>query len=56
MEEHYEFGGEIVWRPTDDYIQHSRLKAFMDQHGIATFEELMRRSTDDLEWFWHARC
>ena len=54
MEEHYEFGGEIVWRPTDDYVRNSRLKGFMDQHGIATFEELMRRSTDDVEWFWRA--
>ncbi len=54
MEEHFEFGGEIVWRPTDDYIRNSRLKAFMDQHGLATFDELMRRSIDDAEWFWRA--
>ncbi|MGH9783722.1 MAG: AMP-binding protein, partial [Terriglobia bacterium] len=35
----------------------SRLAAFMRAHGIATFDELMRRSTEDAEgiaWFWDA--
>ncbi|MBI5955427.1 MAG: AMP-binding protein [Chloroflexi bacterium] len=26
----------------------------MDRHGIASFDELMQRSTGDLEWFWNA--
>ncbi len=52
--ERFEFGGEIVWQPTPQYIQQSRLKRFMERHHISTFEELMRRSTDDLEWFWNA--
>ncbi|HWP85207.1 MAG TPA: AMP-binding protein [Terriglobia bacterium] len=26
----------------------------MKAHGIASFEELLRRSTEDLEWFWEA--
>lgn len=50
----FEFGGEIVWRPTDDYIRNSHLKAFMDKHGLTTFSDLIRRSTDDIEWFWRA--
>jgi acetyl-CoA synthetase len=50
----FDFGGEIVWRPTPDLIAQSRLKQFMDQHGIASFEELMQRSTTDLDWFWNA--
>lgn len=52
--ERFEFGGEIVHRPTQEYVQRSRLKRFMELHGIGTFEELMRRSTEDLEWFWNA--
>ena len=26
----------------------------MEQHGLATFDELLQRSTTDLEWFWNA--
>ena len=50
----FEFGGEIVWQPTPLYTERSRLKHFMQQHGIATLDELMRRSTTDLDWFWNA--
>jgi acetyl-CoA synthetase len=50
----FEFGKEIVWRPTEEYVARSRLKRFMDRHGIAAFDELLRRSTEDLDWFWNA--
>jgi acetyl-CoA synthetase len=44
----------FVWKPSDDYIKRSRLKRFMEKHGIKDFNELIRRSTDDIEWFWNA--
>jgi len=47
-------GGEIVWRPTPAQIGHSRVKAFMDRHGVATYDGLLRRSVDDPRWFWPA--
>jgi acetyl-CoA synthetase len=50
----FDFGGEIAWQPTPEYVERSRLKRFMDRHGIASVAELMRRSTQDLEWFWNA--
>jgi len=52
--ETFEFGGEIVWRPTPEHIANSNLKRFMDRHGIASFDELMQRSTTDIAWFWDA--
>lgn len=52
--ERFDFGGEIVWQPTREYVEQSRLKRFMDRHGIASVAELMRRSTEELEWFWNA--
>ena len=52
--ERFEFGGDIVWRPTPEYVDRSHLKRLMDRHHIATFEELMERSTRDIEWFWEA--
>jgi acetyl-CoA synthetase len=50
----FDFGGEIAWRPTPEYTHGSRLKRFMERYGIATVEELLRRSTEDLDWFWNA--
>ena len=32
----------------------SRLKRFMERHGIGGLEELHRRSVYDIEWFWSA--
>ena len=49
-----QFGGETVWRPSAEVIAQSRLKAFMDRHGIADLAQLQSRSTEDIEWFWHA--
>jgi acetyl-CoA synthetase len=50
----FSFGGEVVWRPSDEIVAQSRLKQFMDRHGITSVEELQRRSTEDIEWFWTA--
>ena len=46
--------GDVVWKPTPAVIERSRLKRFMDQYGIAGWEELLERSTADPEWFWDA--
>ena len=45
---------EIVWRPGAQWIEQSNLKRFMDAHGLASLEELQRRSTSDIAWFWDA--
>lgn len=50
----FEFGGEVVWRPSAESIARSRLKRFMDRHRIGAFDELWKRSTDEPEWFWKA--
>ena len=50
----FEFGGEIAWRPSPDYINHSRLKAFIDRHGLRDYNDLLARSITDPEWFWRA--
>ncbi len=54
MSEPFTFGGEIVWRPTPDYVNRSHLKQFMDRHGLASFDALMQRSTSDVAWFTDA--
>ena len=52
--EKFEFGGEIVWRPTPELIAQSHLKRFMERQGIGSLDELMRRSSSDIAWFWEA--
>jgi|SoiMethySBSTD1v2_1073268.scaffolds.fasta_scaffold37084_2 acetyl-CoA synthetase len=54
MTDEFAFGGEIAWRPTPEYRDGSRLAAFMRRHGISSYDDLLRRSTHDLEWFWEA--
>jgi acetyl-CoA synthetase len=44
----------IVWRPTGEYAENSNIKRFMQKHSIRTLDELIKRSIDDIEWFWDA--
>lgn len=46
--------GSIIWEPTPAVAQASLLFQFMERNGIASYDELMRRSVEDLEWFWGA--
>ena len=50
----FDFGGEIAWRPTDEYINRSRLKEFIDRHGLRDIPDLLARSVSDPDWFWRA--
>src|SRR5689334_22316719 len=45
---------DIVWRPGAAYIGRSRLRGFMERHGIGSFGELLGRSTREVEWYWDA--
>jgi len=45
---------EIVWRPSAEIIAQSNLTRFMRRHGLSGLEQLQRRSTTDLVWFWNA--
>lgn len=44
----------IVWEPTPDVIERANVTRFMRSHGIDGYDELVRRSVDDVEWFWDA--
>ena len=54
MSHSFDFGGEIVWRPTQEVVGRAHLTAFMAQHRIQDYAELMRRSTTDVAWFTDA--
>ena len=46
--------GGIVWRPTPEVAERSRIARFMRAEGVASLAELQRRSIADPEWYWDA--
>jgi len=45
---------DVVWQPSAERAAASNTAGFMRAHGIETFDQLVRRSTKDPEWFWEA--
>jgi acetyl-CoA synthetase len=45
---------EVIWTPTEEYVERANVTRFMRAHGIGSYEELVKRSRDDIEWFWDA--
>ncbi len=50
----FPFGQPIVWQPNPRWIQESNLQRFMERHHITTYDELFKKSIEDIEWFWEA--
>jgi acetyl-CoA synthetase len=44
----------IAWRPSEEYLQRSRLRRFLERHGVADYAALLQRATADPAWFWDA--
>jgi acetyl-CoA synthetase len=45
---------DIVWRASEEYVERANVTRFMRAYGIESYDELVRRSQDDIEWFWDA--
>ncbi len=45
---------ETIWEPAPGAAAATNVGRFMAEHGISSFEELRRRSIDDVAWFWDA--
>ena len=50
----FPFNQAVVWKPDADWTAASNMQRFMDAHHIGSYDELMRRSTSDIVWFWDA--
>src|SRR4030095_6185931 len=48
----FQFGGEFVWHPSPELATQSNLQRFIEKHELGSYDELMRRSTTDIPWFW----
>jgi acetyl-CoA synthetase len=44
----------IIWKPYGEYKTKSNIRRFMRKHKIKTYEDLVRKSVADTEWFWDA--
>lgn len=42
---------DVIWRPTGEYLN-CRVTDYMKSVGIADWKELVKRSSQDTEWFW----
>src|SRR4051812_13211551 len=45
---------DFAWTPSDDYVANANVTRLMRTHGLATIDDLRRRSVNDVEWFWDA--
>src|SRR5262245_41697362 len=45
---------DFIWSPPESAVARANVTRFMKAHGIATREELHRRSVADIAWFWDA--
>ena len=43
---------EVVWKPSEEYIEKANITRFMRKHNIKDYDELIKKSTGDIAWFW----
>ena len=39
---------DVVWSPSEDYVEGANVTRFMRTHGISTYDELVARSQEDV--------
>ncbi|MGI0091477.1 MAG: AMP-binding protein, partial [Nitrososphaerales archaeon] len=44
--------GSSLWTPSKEFIEKTKVKHFLDERGIKSYEELVRKSTSDISWWW----
>ncbi|MBY0548778.1 MAG: AMP-binding protein [Candidatus Obscuribacterales bacterium] len=43
---------DVIWRPSGEYLN-CRVTDYMKSQGITDWKELVKRSTQDTDWFWN---
>lgn len=44
---------KIIWNPQGNYLN-CRAARFMKAHGLSSWQGLIKKSVDDIEWFWQS--
>lgn len=47
-------GANLIWQPTNAYIEGSHLQRLMNRHGLPDVAALQARGAADPAWFWEA--
>lgn len=42
---------DVIWQPTKEYMN-CRVADFMNKEGLKDWQELVKKSTEDTQWFW----
>ena len=45
---------QVVWRPTPEVIERSRIARLMKKLQVPSIEALQKRSVEEPEWYWDA--
>lgn len=43
-----------IWKPTASQVKKANVTAFMQKHKIGSYEELIKKATTGVQWFWEA--
>ena len=41
-----------VWKPPREVVEQANVTEFMEKHGFSSYSGLVRRSTEDIKWWW----
>lgn len=41
-----------LWHPPKELVENSNVKRFMEKHGFRSYDELVKKSTEDIVWWW----
>ncbi len=41
-----------IWRPPRSLVESTNVYRFMVEHGFGSYKELVKKSTEDIRWFW----
>ncbi len=52
QERRFPFDQPFVWWPDEEYRRRSRLRRFLERHGLPDLEALQSRAATDVGWFW----
>ena len=44
---------DVIWQPKGEYLN-SRVADFIKKEGLKDWQELIKKSSEDTEWFWKA--
>ena len=45
---------EVIWRPSDDFLNNSNVARLMRKNNIADYKALVAWSVEDISRFWRA--